>query len=69
MNHSTPGVLARTTRSTPSPPMPALRSHSARTLRELVVGQVTVDGAVGVGQEDEVVLGAVALEELVGHQP
>ena len=46
------------TRSTPSAPMPARRSHSARTARR-------VSGAVGSGQHDEVVLGAVALHERI----
>ena len=43
--------------------MPARRSHSAATRS---ARQLTVDGAVVVGQQHEVVLGAVALEEGVG---
>ena len=31
--------------------------------------ELAVDRAVEVGEQDEVVLGAVALEERVGHQP
>ena len=69
MNHSRlarPASSAdvRITRSTPSPPMPARRSHSARTRS---AAQVAVDGAVVVGQQHEVVLGAVALEEGVAQ--
>ena len=43
---------------TPSAPSPARRSHSARTWAG---GQL--ERAVGVGQQHEVVLGAVALDE------
>ena len=67
MNHSrrrprrqprAPRLPARTTRSTPSPPMPARRSQSRRTR-----SAVEVERAVGVGQQHEVVLGAVPLDE------
>ena len=52
-------AAVRTTRSTPSAPIPARRSHSraASGRGELVL-------AAGVGQDHEVVLGAVALGEL-----
>ena len=66
MNHSASparpaasGCFAdRTTRSTPSPPMPRCRSQSAATRRRR-----QVEGTVRVGQHDEVVAGAVRLGE------
>jgi hypothetical protein len=41
-------------------------AERAHPLRHLLGGQVAVDRAVVVGEQDEVVLGAVSLEERVG---
>ena len=54
----------RTTRITPSPPIPARRSHSGATC-----SAVSSWRAVGVGHQHEVVLGAVALDEGDLHGP
>ena len=69
MNHSTawsapsaPMAAVRMTRSTPSAPIPARRSHRARTRSR---AQLAVDGPVVVGQQHEVVLRAVSLQERV----